>query len=63
MHSIIKKKKWNHKSKKWILLLDRLAKKQLKNYNKLDIQEKEIIKKISKINKSNYEDLENLLRN
>jgi len=43
--------------------LDRLAKKQLKNYNKLDIQEKEIIKKISKINKSNYEDLENLLRN
>ena len=33
-------------------------KKQLKNYNKLNIQDKEIIKKISKTNKSLYEDLE-----
>jgi hypothetical protein len=32
--------------------------KQLKNFNKLDIQEKEIIKKLSKTNKNLYEDLE-----
>ena len=36
-------------------------KKQLKNYNKLNIQDKEIIKKISKTNKSLYEDLENYI--
>ena len=35
--------------------------KQLKNYNKLNIQDKEIIKKISKTNKSLYEDLENYI--
>ena len=37
-------------------------KKQLKNYNKLDIKEKEIIKKICKINKSLYEDLEKFIK-
>lgn len=36
-------------------------KKQLKNYNKLDIQEKEIIKKLSKTNKILYEDLEKFI--
>ena len=35
--------------------------KQLKNFNKLDIQEKEIIKKLSKTNKSLYEDLEKFI--
>ena len=35
--------------------------KQLKNYNKLNIQEKEIIKKLSKTNKSLYEDLEKFI--
>ena len=36
-------------------------KKQFKNYKKLDIQEKEIIKKLSKTNKRLYEDLENYI--
>jgi hypothetical protein len=36
-------------------------KKQLKNYNKLDIQQKEIIQKLSKNNKILYEDLEILI--
>jgi hypothetical protein len=35
-----------------------VAKKQLKNYYKLDIQQKEIIQKLLKNNKILYDDLE-----
>ena len=58
MYPITEKKKWNYKGKKWVLLLDSVAKKQLKNYYKLDIQQKEIIQKLLKNNKILYDDLE-----
>ena len=60
---IKKKKKKNGTTKvknEYYYWIDWL-KKQLKNYNKLDIQEKKIIKKLSKTNKSLYEDLEKFI--